>query len=129
MIIGLAVTEYADFVTADTILTSAANNITIVHFCDNTTFTGFLDYLLSSDPVNRFQYQLYYLSFGIVAVAVVYFVTLTLNGSIWSLIANRQEKKIKVSFIHSVLHQDIEYFDLHVVTELPNRLLRYYITI
>ena len=124
MIIGLAATEYLDFIITDARITAAAMNVTLADFfCDgNTTLDNMQS--LNSNPENEFQNGLNYLSFGMIAVAIVYFFSSAFSALIWSLIAFHQEKQIKINFLRAVLRQDARYFDIHIATELPSLLIR-----
>lgn len=131
VIIGFVITEFADFITADMLLSQLANgtvpsNVTIDHFCADELFqddSGFLTYLSSDDPVGLLQGTLFTLSYGIAAIAAAYLLGILLSTILWSFTANNQEQRMKSEFIRAVLNQDISQYDLQVSTELSVHLI------
>ena len=130
VMIGLAITEFADFVTANRLSSSGLNlitsngqialtNLSIDHFCfEEQDIEGFLGYLTSDNPSSMLQSNLYKLSYGILAIATGRLLGSLFSTILWSLTAIRQEKRIKSSFIRAVLNHDVSYYDLHPSTEL-----------
>ena len=135
VIIGLIITEFADFIIANTLsssfnttinITAIRSNITFDHFCADTLIDndGFFDYISSSDPQSLLRRNMYSLSYGIAAIAVAYLLSISLSTIAWSLTATNQENKIKVKFIKAVLNQDISHYDLRPSTELSVHLIK-----
>uniref|UniRef100_A0A4X2M907 Phosphatidylcholine translocator ABCB4 n=1 Tax=Vombatus ursinus TaxID=29139 RepID=A0A4X2M907_VOMUR len=62
-------------------------------------------------------YALYYTGVGFGVLVAAYF-----QVSFWTLAAGRQVKKIRQNFFHSIMRQEIGWFDVHDVGELNTRL-------
>ena len=138
--LGLVISAFADFIIADTILSSLEalynttdidisllTNATFNHFCSEelTADSGYTDYLLSDDPSSLLQNNLYTLSYGIVGISVAHLLGVLLSTILWSQTAINQEKRIKSKFIRAILNQDISHYDLRPSTELSVHLIEY----
>ena len=129
-ILGLIITEFTDFATADSLSDSLSNTvsnetISIEHFCINETNSdGFKEYLSSTDPGGLLQSNLYSLSYGVIAVGIAHLLGLLFSTILWSVVAANQGRKIKSKFMRAVLSQDISVSDVNPSTELTVHLIK-----
>ena len=124
MIVGLAINEFTTFIVTQQLLTALTlNGTSTTHFCDNSTFAGFEEFLFSPAPDDLLKNELYKLTYYMLAVAMGHFICLFLSNVMWSVVAFHIERRLKKKFLSKVLHLDAEYYDLHNATELSPLLI------
>lgn len=124
VVIGLAITQFTDYTVAER-LTAASNstsNISFNYFCPNAIDGGFADYIQSDDPSAKLKEEVLKLTLGMLGIGIGYFLSTFVAVIMWSISSINQESRIRVSFIESVLKQDIPHYDKHPATELPTLL-------
>lgn len=123
-VIALAINEYAEFITAGTILLNL-NDSTPAHFCINQS--SIMDpvskYLLSEDPGHLIQAELLKLSYAIYCIGVFYLLGTGISIILWSSTAANVETRLKSAYVQAVLNQDLSYYDLNPTTELTVSLI------
>ncbi|XP_030842345.1 ATP-binding cassette, sub-family B (MDR/TAP), member 4 isoform X3 [Strongylocentrotus purpuratus] len=74
------------------------------------------------DPAKEFdnQMQMYAVIFTYIGIGVM--VMAYLQSSMWTLAGERQIYKIRQAFFNAILHQEIQWFDVHKSGELTSRL-------
>jgi hypothetical protein len=110
-LLGLVITEFTNY--------TIALNSSTVYFC-NTSTTNI--YLESTDTNELLREKVASLSYCFIGVAVTLFMSSFLSNSLWSVSALRQIKRMKLAFLHSVIRQDIGYYDINSPVELPTKL-------
>lgn len=74
------------------------------------------------DPGAELQSQLLLFSYYYIALATAVLIALFVATIFWNVSAYRQTRRIRLNFYHSILHQDIGWFDVNKANELSTRL-------
>ena len=95
------------------------------HYCSNSTsgvdlIIGILGYVC--DPGGTLLWQVGLYSIYYIALATGIFIVSFFATVVWNVSAYRQSRKMRMAFFHSILRQDIGWFDMTGVNELSTRL-------
>lgn len=91
--------------------------------CDDESediFANVLDYICEPDATLRYEigiFSLYYIGMATGVLISVFLATVFWNAS-----AYRQTRRMRQAFYHSILHQEIGWFDVNEASELSTRL-------
>ena len=126
IVIGLAITQFTDYIVADRISNSSFNliNASFDYFCPNAVDQGFIDYIKTENPNEMLEHAVLKLSAGLAAIGLGYFISTFVSVIMWSVSSINQEGRIRIAFIRAVLNQDISHYDTHPPTELPTLLTK-----
>ena len=75
------------------------------------------------EPSSQLQSEILVIALYYLGVAAVNLLTAFTGSLLFTLSASRQTQKIREAFYHSILHQDISWFDTSNTSELSNRLV------
>jgi ATP-binding cassette subfamily B (MDR/TAP) protein 1 len=89
----------------------------------NILFGRMLD-ALNSDP-NSFSERIGKISIAFVITAVVNLVSGTLQVFCWTMTGERQSQKLREKYVHSILSQEIAWFDMLSAAELSTKVAEY----
>ena len=91
--------------------------------CDDESediFSNILDYVC--DPAGTLQFEIGLFSVYYIALATGVLISVFIATVFWNVSAYRQTRRMRQAFYHSVLHQDIGWFDVNEANELSTRL-------
>lgn len=112
-LLGRAITEFTDYT-----VTTLVFNQSIDYFCVISNE--------SSSPVTAecFIGRVASITYFIIGLAVILFLTTTLSNILWTFSALNQTKLIRKDFLNSVMIQDVEWYDINPPLLLPSLLIK-----
>lgn len=91
--------------------------------CDSPTEKVFLEVLgFVCDPRSELLLQAKYFSIYYIFLGIGTFISIFLATTLWNISAYRQTRRIRHCFYHSMLHQEVGWFDVNGTSELSTRL-------
>lgn len=78
-------------------------------------------YLTSNEPDSLLQQEVLHYSYYLMLVFVLAAMQ-ALGSMLWTITSLRQTKRMRQTLLSTVIHQDVEWFDLNSATEIPTKL-------
>ena len=104
-------------------LREGGDNLEDDYFCDaedSDVFDNILDFVC--DPKDTFTDRISVFSLYYIALATSVLFAMFLAAILWNISAYRQSKRMRLAFYHSVLRQEIGWFDVNESAQLSTRL-------